>query len=273
MITTGEIDKKANLEKVRATQVQKDYVLSWILKGISKNDFLKENLVFKGGTSLKKVHFVDYRYSEDLDFTLLKDEITNEEILKNFESIFNDIYTDSRIKMNIDKESLDTHDSGSIKFFIDFKGPHGNDKIKIDITRGEKLEFDIEEKPIFKNYSDLGDEDINIQCYSLNEVLIEKMAALMGRTTPRDLYDFHYLLNNEGLSLENVNIEFTTKAKNKGHDPKVFRDKVINKENTFKRDWESSLKNQMAEGELPLFDEVWRNSNRFFREAERHLKN
>lgn len=60
MIKPGEIQKKANVEGVRDTQVEKDYILSWILWGISKHAELSKNLVFKGGTVLKKVYFEDY---------------------------------------------------------------------------------------------------------------------------------------------------------------------------------------------------------------------
>lgn len=54
-------------------------------------------------------------------------------------------------------------------------------------------------------YSDLGDEDETIiSCYSLKEIVIEKMVDLMGRTIPRDLYDFEYLTNSEGIELQDV---------------------------------------------------------------------
>src|ERR1035437_7271642 len=46
-----------------------DYVLSWILAGISQVETLRDTLVFKGGTALKKCYFGDYRFSEDLDFS------------------------------------------------------------------------------------------------------------------------------------------------------------------------------------------------------------
>src|SRR4030042_1843958 len=49
--------------------LERDYLLSWILAGISRVDALRESLVFKGGTALKKCYFGDYRYSEDLDFS------------------------------------------------------------------------------------------------------------------------------------------------------------------------------------------------------------
>jgi len=49
--------------------LERDYLLSWILAGISQVDALRGTLVFKGGTALKKCYFGDYRFSEDLDFT------------------------------------------------------------------------------------------------------------------------------------------------------------------------------------------------------------
>ena len=57
MIKPGEIQKKANAKGVRDTQIEKDYILSWILWGISKHTDLSKSLVFKGGTVLKKVYF------------------------------------------------------------------------------------------------------------------------------------------------------------------------------------------------------------------------
>ena len=52
--------------------VERDYLLSSILAGISAVPELRETLVFKGGTALKKCYFGDYRFSEDLDFSGLE---------------------------------------------------------------------------------------------------------------------------------------------------------------------------------------------------------
>ncbi len=49
--------------------LEKDYILSWIVAGISRVDALRDTLIFKGGTALKKCYFGDYRFSEDLDFS------------------------------------------------------------------------------------------------------------------------------------------------------------------------------------------------------------
>ena len=228
MIHPKEINKVAAKNKLKDFQIEKDYVLSWILYGISRNDLLSKVLVFKGGTVLKKVYFEDYRFSEDLDFTLLDENISNDDLLKEFEQIYSFVKDEANITLQF-KES-NTHISGSIGFYINYVGPLqaniNSRDVKIDITRGEIMEYPIEIKKGFREYSDLSEELFSIQCYSLSEVLIEKMAALMGRTEPRDLYDFWYLTENERLSTKEHRPEFERKAKNKGHDPSKFEEKI-----------------------------------------------
>ena len=51
--------------------IEKDYVLGWLLWGIGSDPVLARNWVFKGGTCLKKCYIETYRFSEDLDFTVL----------------------------------------------------------------------------------------------------------------------------------------------------------------------------------------------------------
>jgi predicted nucleotidyltransferase component of viral defense system len=78
MIEPKEINKVATTNRVSDRQIEKDYVLSWVLYAISKNKTLKKVLVFKGGTVLKKAYIEDYRFSEDLDFTLADEKfLTN----------------------------------------------------------------------------------------------------------------------------------------------------------------------------------------------------
>ncbi len=47
--------------------VEKDYLLGWVLAGISNHGELGSDWVFKGGTCLKKCYFETYRFSEDVD--------------------------------------------------------------------------------------------------------------------------------------------------------------------------------------------------------------
>jgi predicted nucleotidyltransferase component of viral defense system len=102
-----------------------------------------------------------------------------------------------------------------------------------------------------------------VQCYSLAEVLIEKMTALMGRTEPRDLYDFWYLTELERYEISDYLSEFQRKAQHKKQDTNKFLEKVLSKETAFKRDWDKKLASQIHD--LPEYHEV-------FREAKRHFK-
>lgn len=52
---------------------------------------MKDALIFKGGTCIKKVHIEDYRFSEDIDFTLnpaKEQTISNDEIYNAFGEVF-----------------------------------------------------------------------------------------------------------------------------------------------------------------------------------------
>ena len=265
MIHTKEINAAAGKYKVKDTQIEKDYILSWMLFGISKNELLSKVLVFKGGTVLKKAHIEDYRFSEDLDFTLIDKEISNETLLREFDKVYTFLKEEANIILQF-KES-DTHESGSLVFYVNYTGPlqaNINQRdVKIDITRGEIMEFGIEKRKVFKEYSDLPEDMFSLQCYSLPEVLIEKMAALMGRTEPRDLYDFWHLTEIERLSAKHFKPEFERKAKNKGHDPEKFEERILAKANNLQKAWEKKLENQIHD--LPKFDDVLREAKRNFK--------
>jgi predicted nucleotidyltransferase component of viral defense system len=82
MIQKQEITTIAKELQLLPTTIEKDYVLSWILYGISQNMSLSKWL-FKGGTCLKKCYFETYRFSEDLDFTVPGGAIYSEDDIKN----------------------------------------------------------------------------------------------------------------------------------------------------------------------------------------------
>lgn len=71
MIDKREILDTASAWSLRPDVVEKDYALGWLLAGIGQHRETSNTWVFKGGTCLKKCFFETYRFSEDLDFTLL----------------------------------------------------------------------------------------------------------------------------------------------------------------------------------------------------------
>jgi predicted nucleotidyltransferase component of viral defense system len=264
MIKSKEIQQKSIFLRVRDQQIEKDYILSWILRGISSNNILSKTLVFKGGTVLKKAYFKDYRFSEDLDFTLLDSTISNKEIIKQFTLSFEYIKDQANIPLEIIDQN--THHDGGINFYISYIGPLGghknNKKVKIDIAKTEILQFSPIMKNIFINYSDLDNHKLN--CYSLEECLIEKLRSTMQRMQARDFYDIWFILEKEKIDINFYINEFCIKCENKGLSISDFHTTINKRLSQYKGKWENSLKHQIHD--LPDFEKVKR-------ETMRHIRN
>lgn len=263
MIKAKEIQQKANKDGVRDVQIEKDYILSWILRGIAHHKALSECLAFKGGTVLKKVYFDDYRFSEDLDFTLLDPAITNEQIF----TWFNEAFAYIREASNIPLSLLDNHEhqDGGINFHIHYIGPLGglgsNKSIKIDISRSEQLVFPPVRLPVIINYSDL--DEHQLLCYPLEEILVEKLRSVIQRMQARDFYDIWYLTEERGMEIDFYHGEFCQKCVQKGLNPNDFPQKVAERLPQYKARWKVSMNDQILQ--LPDFEKV-------AREVQKHLK-
>lgn len=247
--------------------IERDYCLSWFLFGLAQSP-LKDKLIFKGGTALRRCYFEDYRFSEDLDYTLIE-EITLDDILNGFEKIYSWVKNESGIVFaNARREpsSVNTH-----TFYISYIGPlPGKEKeVKVDVTFKEKIIKPIEEKGIIKSYDEYDDflDAPKIKVYSLDEVAIEKICALFSpaRNEPRDLYDIHHLIENERLDIASLVHCIEDKIKFKGSSLEKNRNEFLKKEPRLKKLWEKRLSQQMAS--LPEYDDIFRAVKRAFRQA------
>ena len=263
MIRPAEIQKKANKERVRDAQIEKDYILTWVLTGVANHNRLSKALGFKGGTVLKKFYFKDYRYSEDLDFTLIDSNLAEEDIKAGFEEVFAYVREEANIPLTMQDWGI--HQTGNINFYIAYVGPLGgfgdNKSVKVDVSRSELLCYPMQARKMFNAYSD--QEDGTILCYSLDEVMAEKMRSLLSRSQPRDYYDLWYLSEVEGMEMADHKMEFEQKARLKGLDPDSLPEKLEAKIDVFKSRWEKSMKDQIAQ--LPPFEQVHRELGKHFR--------
>ncbi len=182
--------------------IEKDYVLGWLLAGISNHPVLREGLVFKGGTCLKKCYFETYRFSEDLDFTVIPPLGMNEERLLNFfKEIVDWIYGETGIEIPEERIRVDVFPNPrgmlSAEGRIYYRGPlmpRGDiPRIKLDLTEDEILVMDPVYREVHHPYSDRPETGIHVQCYCFAEVFAEKIRALTERLRPRDLYDVIHL--------------------------------------------------------------------------------
>ncbi|EQD24873.1 MAG: hypothetical protein D084_Lepto4C00323G0002, partial [Leptospirillum sp. Group IV 'UBA BS'] len=126
-------------KRVPEAVIERDYVLAWFLSGLASHP-LRDVLAFKGGTALRRCWFENYRFSEDLDFTLTC-PISLEEILEGLNEIFAAVEAACGLQIAFDREDNHGHQN-SHTFYLRYQGPlpAAND-VKVDITINEVLCF------------------------------------------------------------------------------------------------------------------------------------
>lgn len=248
---------------------ERDYCLSWFLIGLSHSP-LKDILLFKGGTCIKKCYIPEYRFSEDIDFTL-REELPFENIQKNLDVAFKQTQQASGIKLHFSRYDRHTHEN-SYTFFLGYEGPLpgvSGKKVKVDITRREKIVFPVEEKIVLKGYKEYEDmpENAPIHVYSLDEIATEKVVALLdrARNEPRDLYDIWYLTSNQHVNFAELVEAVEQKWKFRGKKLIDAREEFLRKETRLRKLWKMRLSSQMTA--LPEFDQVYRVVQRELRQA------
>lgn len=206
MIDRREILDTAAQVSLNPHVVEKDYVLGWILAGIYGHAELAESWVFKGGTCLKKCFFETYRFSEDLDFTLLNAAHIDEAFLRRvFAEIGQKIYDETGIEFPAGTQEFEIYKNPrgqlSCQGKLSYRGPVSPQgktipRVKLDLTADERVVLPPVRVPVFHPYSDEPEGGIEVLAYAYEEAFGEKVRALGERTRPRDLYDVINLFRN-----------------------------------------------------------------------------
>lgn len=185
--------------------LERDYCLAWFLIGLSRSP-LREALVFKGGTALKRCYFGDYRFSEDLDFTLAS-QLELQKIIAGLESVYSEVQRASGIVFRFARSDRKSHEN-SHTFYLAYEGPlpaASPKEVKVDITIHERLVRPVEDRPVLRGYEEYADlpGDCMVRAYALDEIGIEKLVALTdkARNEPRDLYDLWHLTSHGHIDL------------------------------------------------------------------------
>lgn len=261
---------RAGGRRIPEAVLERDYCLSWFLVGLSRSP-LRERLLFKGGTALKKCYFPDYRFSEDLDFTLAQ-QVAFEAMQRELEEPFNVAYQASGVIVRYAREDRRPH-ANSHTFYLAYEGPlpggPAGKEVKVDITIKEEVVFPIEERPVLRAYSEYEDlpEDARVRVYSLPEVAAEKVVALLdrARNEPRDLYDLWHLIQHGHVAFGEVMDAVTRKLAARGQELRGLRGIIREKEARYRRLWKTRLFAQVAT--LPDFDQVFRAVRRALRQV------
>jgi predicted nucleotidyltransferase component of viral defense system len=211
MIARAAIDERVQEWGLREDVVEKDYVLGWLLWGIGTDPVLSRTWVFKGGTCLKKCYIETYRFSEDLDFTVLPDgPVAPEEAAPAIARVLERVTDASGIDFSAMQPRFRTRASGrSTEGRVYYRGPRAAPmaaSIKLDLSRDEALARPAVPRPIAHAYDDELPEPATVLCYCFEEVFAEKIRAMGERSRPRDLYDIVNLYRRPDLRLQATEI-------------------------------------------------------------------
>jgi uncharacterized protein len=261
---------KAGSRRLPEAVLERDYCLAWFLIALSRTP-LRELLAFKGGTAIKRCYFGDYRFSEDLDFTLAT-ESSFDEIRHELDPVFAEARRATGAVFRFAREDRRPH-GNSHTFYLGYEGPlpgpAGGRELKVDVTIRERLVFPLEDRVVLRGYEEYADlpDDARIRVYSLGEIMAEKVVALTdrARNEPRDLYDVWHLVRGGHLDLADVVDAIEQKWDFRGRKLADVRDEFVAKEPRYRKLWGPRLSGQMVD--LPEFDEVYRTVRRAFRQA------
>jgi len=240
MISIDEISRFAKANRLKPYQQEKHYLQTAILTGVYTA--VADELVLKGGTALFFFYGLD-RFSEDLDFTKMKQcdfdrlKTTVSDVLTVLH-IIHEIKTDKSLA----GKTLKVKARGPL-----YKGPRSESTIAIEISERNDVVLSPEVKEIVPVYDDL--RPFTVPVMKKEEILAEKVRALMIRGKARDLYDIAFLIK-KGISWESKLINKKLSYYNKTFDSEEFKRNVTSIKNL----WQSELHGLVPK--LSPFDDV-----------------
>jgi hypothetical protein len=199
-----------------ARQLERDYLLTLLLHEISS--VFSNDLVFKGGTALKYFYNLN-RFSEDIDFSFTGSNKAQDrkESMQKMDRALHNVEVQYQIVEKEHRASKHDGEIDGVNYEIRIRGPLNRrssqlQNINIDISTRNDLLLKPELKYLSPIYQDIG--TFSLPVMEINEILAEKIAAIMERARMRDIYDVYYLLKIKGLMYdEKLVVEKMTKRK------------------------------------------------------------
>jgi predicted nucleotidyltransferase component of viral defense system len=216
MIERSEIDAKAEEFDINLSDVQRDYMFSWVLDGIYGHSDLRDQLVLKGGNCFRKAYFKDTRFSRDLDFAA-KTKLDEEQVGRSLLQVQSFIEDQTGVVFNRDDywvgkkkrigPNVDVMEARL--YFRDFYGRQGKMiiGIRLDITQDDRIILPVQRRQIIHPYSDREQLTSPIQCLKVEELLAAKLKCLLQRRYSPDFFDCAaWLLFNDQLEINKLEI-------------------------------------------------------------------
>jgi predicted nucleotidyltransferase component of viral defense system len=250
MITKAQITRRSSDEGVSARTIERDYVLAHVVAAVAISKVVT-NLVFKGGTALRMCHFKEFRYSADLDFSII-DGTIKDGLRAVHEALENVAGSVSQLELTEDDPPR-----------VAYVGPLDRQRtLKLDIADDEYV-VNTEYCSLLLRWPDLP-KAARVHVYTPLEIAAEKLRCVLQRLQCRDLFDLYMLFNEAGVEVREAAALFETKAKHRGFDPKSFSVRYRERLAQYEKRWEAELGEHLPET-VPHFKRVER-------EVARHLR-
>jgi predicted nucleotidyltransferase component of viral defense system len=228
MTGIDELKRIAGREKVGLGVIERDHATTIALLVLSRTE-LSESMVFKGGTAIKKMFYPKTRFSEDLDFNCEHDIAKDLErqiekpLIKNEHDV---AFTGVR------EEKPRSPEGRRLRFeYNDMNGYRTS--IRVDLAFRERTVMKPGKMKVKNPYRI---RNIAIRTMRIEEIMAEKVRALIVTGKPRHLYDLWFLLR-RGMVLNKPLINKKLKLYSQTFNLETLRGTVKDAE----RDWETDL--------------------------------
>jgi predicted nucleotidyltransferase component of viral defense system len=180
-------------------QVEQDLIISRAIVGLFADPFLREQLRFRGGTALNKLHFpAPIRYSEDID------------LVRTTPGPIGPILDRVRERLepwlgraNFEQSPV----APKLRFRVPAEDPAASAKIrlKVEINTSETDAYDPPQDIAFRVDNPWFAGEAGVSTFTREEMLATKLRALLQRNKGRDLFDLAHALDVfEGLNAARV---------------------------------------------------------------------
>ncbi|HOE17144.1 MAG TPA: nucleotidyl transferase AbiEii/AbiGii toxin family protein [Syntrophorhabdaceae bacterium] len=263
MLTTAELHRAAEKEGLRFDQIEKDYIIVWVLAGLSHVNVREHGWFFKGGTCLRHCYYAGYRFSEDIDFSCNPGGDNLETSHRLLDAVTGWVLTESGIRLSI-RDALTVEGDFQIEIPVEYNRGgarrQGLPQVKVHLTFDEPVLDGAVTLQVAPVYPDL--PAFEIAAYSKKEIVAEKLRSLLQQQKkwprPRDLYDLWYIFckSRERYAWEDLKPFFEQKCYIRGIEPDVKGLVSADLREWNREAWKSRLGPMLKE--LPDFGSVWK---------------
>lgn len=269
MIPDAAVKRIARRLGVDPMVVDLDHALGVVLWALSDVTLTQHSWIFKGGTCLRKAYFGDYRFSEDLDFTVMSRVRTDE-----VRSVLEEAARSSRnggVELLVAEARIsivnDDYGRESLEVLVPYRGAlrrRGVPRnLQLHLSADEEVLLDVVRRQLIHPYDDGVDLACSITCYSPEEMLAEKLRAVGGQrlyAISRDIYDVAQLVA-RGADMSAALAILPDKAARKSVDLSLAASRFLDRREEYKADWDRALTYLVSENN-PDFDAAYETTAR-----------